>query len=202
MTDSAPRSGSAARWFVGGVAAAGLVAVLALALLVNIFERKQEARTAFVRVTPVTDTTEDPAAWGANFPLQYDLYQRTTDQVRTRFGGSEAMPRTPTEADPRSVVAQSKLEEDPRLKRMWAGYAFSRDFREERGHAYMLDDQTFTERQQVQQPGTCLNCHASLYVVYNRLGDGDPVAGFERINQMPYAEAREHADRAIACIDC
>ena len=202
MTDTPPPARSAAKWFVGGVAAAGLAAVLALALLVNIFERKQEARTAFVRVTAVTDTTEDPAEWGANFPLQYDLYQRTTDQVRTRFGGSEAMPRTPTDADPRSVVAQSKLEEDPRLKRMWAGYAFSRDFREERGHAYMLDDQTFTERQQVQQPGTCLNCHASMYVVYNRVGDGDAVTGFERINQMPYAEAREHAGRAIACIDC
>jgi nitrite reductase (cytochrome c-552) len=187
---------------VGGVVAAGLVAVLALAVLVNIFERKQEARTAFIRVTAVTDTTDDPATWGANFPLQYDLYQRTTDQVRTRFGGSEAMPRTPTEADPRSVLAQSKLEEDPRLKRMWAGYAFSRDFREERGHAYMLDDQTFTERQQVQQPGACLNCHASMYVVYNRLGEGDSFAGFERLNQMPYAEARQHAKQAIACIDC
>ena len=66
--------------------------------------------------------------------------------MRTRFGGSEALPRTPTEADPRSIVAQSRLEEDPRLKTMWAGYAFAIDFREERGHAYMLDDQTFTER--------------------------------------------------------
>ena len=34
---------------------------------------------------------------------------------------------------------------------MWAGYAFAKDFREERGHAYMLDDQVFTERQQVDQ---------------------------------------------------
>ena len=43
---------------------------------------------------------------------------------------------------------------------MWAGYAFAKDFREERGHAYMLDDQTFTERQQVvKQPGTCIHCH-------------------------------------------
>jgi nitrite reductase (cytochrome c-552) len=202
MTDTPPPARSATRWFVGGVAAAGLAAVLVLALLVNIFERKQEARTAFVRVTAVTDTTEDPAVWGANFPLQYDLYQRTTDQVRTRFGGSEALPRTPTDADPRSVVAQSKIEEDPRLKRMWLGYAFSIDFREERGHAYMLEDQTFTERHQVAQPGTCLNCHASMYVVYNKVGDGDLTTGFERINQMPYAEAREHASRAIACVDC
>ena len=64
------------------------------------------------------------------------------------------MPRTPSEADPRAIVAQSRLEEDPRLKTMWAGYAFAKHFREERGHAYMLDDQTYTERQIVaKQPG-------------------------------------------------
>jgi hypothetical protein len=65
------------------------------------------------------------------------------------------------------VVSRSKLEEDARLRTMWAGYAFARDFREERGHAYMLDDQTFTERQQVvKQPGTCMQCHAAEEAAY------------------------------------
>jgi nitrite reductase (cytochrome c-552) len=125
------------------------------------------------------------------------------DQVRTRFGGSEAVPRTPTDADPRSVVAQSRLEEDPRLVTMWKGYAFAVDFREERGHAYMLEDQTFTQRQQVvQQTGACANCHASVYVPYKKLGDGDIFAGFERLNRMPYQEARQHLEHPVACIDC
>lgn len=123
-----------------------IVAAAGAALLINIFERKQEARHPFYRVVELTDETIDPAIWGKNFPLQYDAYLRTVDQVRTRFGGSEAVPRTPDRADPRSIVAQSRLEEDPRLKLMWAGYPFARDFREDRGHAYMLDDQTFTER--------------------------------------------------------
>jgi nitrite reductase (cytochrome c-552) len=141
--------------------------------------------------------------WGKNFPLQYDGYKRTVDQVRTRFGGSEAAPRTPTAADPRSIVAQSRLEEDPRLKTMWAGYAFAVDFREERGHAYMLDDQTYTERQNVtKQPGTCMNCHASTYTIYKKLGDGDLFVGFDALNQMPYAEARKLAEHPVACIDC
>ncbi|HSH16297.1 MAG TPA: ammonia-forming cytochrome c nitrite reductase subunit c552, partial [Verrucomicrobiae bacterium] len=144
--------------FVVTVLVAALVAVGGLAILINVLERKQEARNPFFRVVELTDDTEDPAEWGKNFPLQYDDYLRTTDQVRTRYGGSEALPRTPTEADPRSIVAQSRLEEDPRLKTMWAGYAFARDFREERGHAHMLEDQTFTERQQAaSQPGTCLH---------------------------------------------
>mgnify|MGYP001308181673 CR=1 FL=1 len=190
----------------------GLLAIAALlsaaatfavtALLVNIFERKQEARNPFFRVVELTDETEDPAIWGKNFPMQYDRYRRTVDMVRTRFGGSEALPRTPDEADPRSIVSQSKLEEDPRLKTMWAGYAFSIDFREERGHAYMLEDQTFTQRQKKPQPGTCLNCHASTYVTYKKLGDGDITRGFEKLNAMPYKEARELVTHPVTCIDC
>ena len=182
---------------------AALAAAGGAALLVNIFQRKQEARNPFYRVVELNDDTEDPAVWGKNFPMQYDGYRRTVDQIRTRFGGSEAVPRTPTQADPRSIVAQSKLEEDPRLKLIWAGYAFATDFREERGHAFMLEDQTYTERQIVaKQPGTCLHCHASVYVSYKKLGDGDLFKGFERINQLPYSEARQLVTHPIACIDC
>ncbi len=180
-----------------------LAAIGCAALLVNIFERKVEARNPFYRVVALSDSTEDPALWGKNFPLQYDGYTRTVDQVRTRFGGSEAVPRTPTQVDPRSIVAQSRLEEDPRLKTMWAGYAFAVDFREERGHAYMLEDQTFTERQRVaKQPGTCLHCHASVYVPYMKAGNGDLIKGFEMVNPMPYSEARKLVRHPIACIDC
>lgn len=186
--------------FVGG---ATLVTLIALALLVNIFERKQEAKNPFFRVVELTDETEDPMIWGKNFPLQYDGYKRTTDQVRTRYGGSEAMPRTPTQADPRSIVAQSRLEEDPRLKTMWAGYAFARDFREERGHAYMLSDQTYTERQQVvQQPGACIHCHGSVYVPYKKAGGGDLIKGFEHYNPLPYLQIKDDFKHPVACIDC
>src|SRR5215475_610155 len=179
------------RIFFTIVGLAVLATIVGVALLMNIFERKQEARNPFYRVVELTDDTEDPAVWGKNFPLQYDDYKRTTDQVRTHFGGSEALPRTPTQADPRSVVSQSRLEEDPRLRVMWAGYAFAKDFREERGHAYMLDDQIFTERQHVaQQPGTCLQCHASVYVPYKKAGNGDLIKGFEKLNQQPHFEAR------------
>ncbi len=183
--------------------AAAIAAVAATALLVNIVQRQQEAQNPFYRVVDLDDSTVDPAVWGRNFPLQYDSYRRTVDQVRTRYGGSEAVPRTPTAADPRSIVAQSRLEEDARLKTMWAGYAFARDFREERGHAYMLDDQTFTERQDVvQQPGTCMHCHASVYVPYKTLGGGDLIKGFEAMNQMPYQDARKLVSHPVACIDC
>jgi nitrite reductase (cytochrome c-552) len=189
------------KWII--VILAALAAAGGAALLVNIMERKQEARNPFYRVVELTDNTEDPEIWAKNFPLQYDSYKRTVDQVRTRFGGSEAVPRTPTQADPRSIVAESRLEEDPRLKTMWAGYAFAKDFREERGHAYMLLDQTYTERQVfAKQPGTCLHCHASVYVPYKKAGNGNIFEGFEKMNEMPYSEARKLVSHAVVCLDC
>ena len=178
-------------------------ALAGLALLTNIMERKNEARNPFFRVVELTDDTVDPEIWGKNFPLQYDGYKRTVDQSRTRYGGSEAKPHTPSEADPRSVVSQSRLEEDPRLKTMWDGYAFAVDFREERGHAYMLEDQSFTDRQHFsKQPGACINCHASAYPVYKRLGGGDIFKGFDALNKMPYVEARKEVTHPVACVDC
>ncbi len=173
------------------------------ALLINIFEHKQEAQNAFFRVVEITDETDDPAVWGRNFPLQYDAYKRTVDQTRTRYGGSEALPHGPSQADPRSVVSQSKIDEDTRLKVMWAGYPFSVDFREERGHAWMLDDQRYTKRVlDFKQPGTCLNCHASTYNIMKKLGDGDIFKGFDKMNHMPYAEASKLAKHPVSCIDC
>ncbi len=190
------------RWpiLIGIVA---LATVGLLALLTNIFERQAEALNPFYRVVELTDTTTNPATWGMNFPIQYDLYKKTVDMTRTRYGGSEALPKQPTEIDPRETVSTSRLVEDPRLREFWAGYAFAEDFREERGHAYMLVDQQFTDRQRVaQQPGTCLHCHASVYVPYLEAGDGDLMAGFERLNQMTYQEAVKHVEHPVSCIDC
>ena len=203
MTQPEERPRSRAWLFVLIAALSVIAAAAVTALLTNILERKQEARNPFYRVVEIDDTTVDPAVWGKNFPLQYDDYLRTVDQVRTRFGGSEAVPRTPTSADPRSIVAQSRIEEDPRLKVLWAGYAFSKDFREERGHAHMLADQTFTERQHVvQQPGACLHCHASVYAPYKAAGGGDLVKGFEAFNKMKFQDARALVQHPVACIDC
>jgi len=186
---------------VGFVAFAA--AIGGVALLTNIIERRNEAKNPFFRVVELTDDTTDPEIWGKNFPLQYDGYKKTVDQVRTRYGGSEAIPVAPSHSDPRSVLAQSRLEEDPRLKTMWDGYAFAVDFREERGHAFMLEDQTFTERQKVvTQPGTCIHCHASTYTAYKKLGDGDLFKGFDALNRIPYTEARKEVTHPVACIDC
>jgi nitrite reductase (cytochrome c-552) len=207
MTDSTedPRGtrGSSMKWIVLAALGGMILAIGGALLLTNIMQRQSEARQPFHAVVALNDTITDPAVWGRNFPQQYDDYLKTVDQTRSKYGGSEALPVAQTSGDPRSWVSQSRIEEDPRLVTMWSGYAFATDFREERGHAYMLQDQMYTERQQVtQQPGTCLHCHASVYVPYLKLGDGDLIAGFERANQMTYQEALPHVEHPVACIDC
>ena len=94
------------------VAAASLVAIGVLALLINIMEHKQEAKNPFFRVVELTDDTDDPAIWGKNFPFQYDAYLKTVDQVRTKYGGSDALPRTP----PKWILVRSS--HSPKLKKI------------------------------------------------------------------------------------
>src|SRR5687767_3521261 len=89
-----------------------VVTFLTAALLMNIFDRKQEAKNPYVRLVEVDENTSDPRVWGTNWQRQYDGYSRTVDQTHTQYGGSEGTP------------PDSRLEMDPWLKRMFAGYAF------------------------------------------------------------------------------
>jgi nitrite reductase (cytochrome c-552) len=181
------------------LASAFLVAVVATLVvtfvLVTMFERKQEARTPFVRAVEVSELSTDSQPWGANWPHHFDGWRSTAGD--TFYGGSSALPA-------------SKLEKYPWLKRLYAGYAFSIDYREARGHAYMLYDQGVTERvTQKPQAGACLHCHTSISVLYRKVGleaMGQPadeaalaadfnmpavIRGFEELSTRPYFEVMQ-----------
>lgn len=150
-----PRRGSAAVLVLAFLAAAIATALVAW-VLITIYGRKQEARTQFVRVAEVSEISTDPEPWGLNWPHHFDGWKSTAGDKF--YGGSNAMP-------------QSKLETQPWLKRLYAGYAFSLDYREARGHAYMLYDQGVTERvTKKSQAGACLHCHGSMNVLYRKAG--------------------------------
>ena len=101
-------SGRARTWLLGALGFAGIagVTVLLLALLTNIFERKQEARQPFVRVVDVTEDTMDPKVWGQNWPYQYESYLRTSLPTATRYGGRGA-------GSSDEGPAAQKIERDP-----------------------------------------------------------------------------------------
>lgn len=160
------------------------------ALLINIQERKAESRWKHVKVVELDETTTDPKEWAKNYPHEYDSYRRTVDTARTRYGGSEAY---------------SKIDQSPIWKRIFSGYAFGVEYREERGHAYSLEDQKLTERtKQFSQPGACLQCHAGgMKHVYEKAGNGNLHAGFSKVNAMPLEEAwKLTSGHPVACIDC
>ncbi len=192
--DAKPR-----RWpfYLGLFAVVAAGSAAGAALLVSITERKQEALHSQVRVVQVGDDDTDPARWGLNWPAQYDSYKRTALRTATKFGGhagSEAMP-------------EEKIERDPWLKRMFGGYAFSIDYRDRRGHAYMLADQEATQRLTKPQSGSCLHCHASVMPLYRQLGQGDADKGFAEsfkysykdLNQKLHESGKAHP---VTCGDC
>ncbi|MDJ0974453.1 MAG: ammonia-forming cytochrome c nitrite reductase subunit c552 [Planctomycetota bacterium] len=166
-------------------------------LIANIAERKAEGKNRFVRVQEVDEDTTDPALWGRNWPAQYDSFLLTQLPAKEQFGGgggSEALP-------------EQKAETYPWLTRIFQGYAFAIDYREARGHAYMLSDQEVTKRHKVSQSGSCLHCHASVMPLYRELGDGDATEGFKKSHKLSYQEANKqlhdlgHA-HPMSCGDC
>ena len=188
MSDEGKTMRRAWRLYAATVAVTAVATVGVVALLMNIRQRKAEGEHRFVQLADFDEDTVDPEVWGRTFPRQYDSYRRTVDTERTRHGGSEAFDR---------------LEADPKLKRLFAGYAFGVDYREERGHAYMLSDQDLTIRvKQFKQPGACLHCHSSILPAYRKAGDGDVMKGFEKVCGMPLTEARGLVTHPVSCLDC
>ncbi len=184
MTTHEPTQKSPSRWwllaaFVGGLVIMGLVA----ALLVNITTRKAEAEEYPLKVVEIAENEIDPEVWGKNFPRHYDSFMKTQDStISTPYGGS---------------VPYNKLERYPAMVRIWAGYAFSKDFNEERGHFYALQDQKETLRTEiVDQPGACINCHsADMITLIDEMG-------WEEFNSAPYNDLRDDLHIASSCADC
>jgi nitrite reductase (cytochrome c-552) len=183
-------------YVVVGVVAGVLTAAIA-ALLIDIFKKKSEAKRPYVQLVQVSEDDTDPAKWGINWPKEFDAYKRTAITTRTRFGGHGGSEALPVE----------KIDRDPWLKRMFLGYAFSIDYRDRRGHAYMLQDQEMTKRLTKPQTGSCLHCHASVMPLYRSLGKGDPIEGlhvsykhsYQELNQMLHESGHGHP---VSCVDC
>lgn len=186
-------------WRPGRALLLGLVFIVAVGatllvtwVLITMFGHKQAARQPFVRVAEVSEISTDSEPWGRNWPHQFDGWKATAGDEF--YGGSSALP-------------ESKLDTHPWLKRLYAGYAFSIDYREARGHAYMLYDQGVTERVTKRpQAGACLHCHSSPNVLYRKVGleamglPSDDAAlaadfnmpavirGFQELSTRPYGE--------------
>ena len=127
----------------------GIIIILAAALVgVLLYIKNQPAATRGVApITEIEPKEADSAKWGVNFPNQHTTFQLTeSNNARTAFGGSEPY---------------SRLEDDPRLITLFAGYGFSKDYNEDRGHANSLTDVRATLRVNDTTPGTCYSCKSA-----------------------------------------
>jgi nitrite reductase (cytochrome c-552) len=191
------------RWgtisFYGGtMIGVGVLTTCVAMLWQNINDRKVEAQQHAFRVVELNNDMIDPAEWGKNYPRQYEMYLQTAEIQATKYGGS---------------VNYQKMDKFPVYRTLFKGYAFAIDYREERGHQYMLSDQDETERvKQFKQPGACIHCHSSNNKAYRDEGRkaGVPdekqreqlMKGFEIVCAMPIAEARKLVTHPVTCVDC
>lgn len=131
---------------------ATIVIVFLLGLFASsIIERRAEAVFAYTPQVKHSQYEPRNNIWGQNYPRQYQSYLRTADTTfRSKYNGNAMV---------------DMLEEDPRMVILWAGYAFSRDYKQGRGHAHAITDIHNTLRTGAPadgvpsiQPNTCWAC--------------------------------------------
>ena len=160
---------------------AGLIVVLGL-LAVSIMERRWEAQRPVLTLNPIARWEPDNAVWGRNYPREYESYLRTRETgTRTKFGGGP----------PRDYLA-----ENPRQVILFAGYPFSKDYQQARGHYHAITDITHTKRVNEKTVGTCWTCKSTdVPKLIEELG----ADGFYH---QKFADLRGRVTHPIGCQDC
>jgi nitrite reductase (cytochrome c-552) len=171
-------------WIAGMVVLLAVIAVVLLGLLaVSILERRWEAQRPSMVLTPIAEWEPDNAVWGQNYPREYESYLKTSvDDTRTEYGG--AFPRDYLDEDPRQVI-------------LFAGYGFSKDYLQSRGHYYAVEDVTNSKRLKTPyNAGTCMTCKSTdVPRLMNTMG----VEAFYAAN---FHDIKNQVSHPIGCQDC
>lgn len=167
-------------WVIYGVT---ILVVFLIGLLgSSIIERRTESNQIIQNVKPINDWEPRNEIWGENYPREYETYLETKDtSFASKHGGSATI---------------DALERYPDLVVLWAGYAFSRDYNQSRGHYLAIKDIRSTLRTDVPQPATCWTCKSTdVPRLMNKMG----IAEFYK---KPWKELGPEVVNAIGCQDC
>jgi nitrite reductase (cytochrome c-552) len=106
---------------------ATVVVVFILGLFAStIVERRAESAFVYTPQVEHGQFEPRPEVWGQNFPREYQSWLKTEDTTfRSEFMGSAWI---------------DMLEVDPRLVVLWAGYGFSKEYNQARGHMHAVAD--------------------------------------------------------------
>jgi len=167
-----------------------VVVVFLLGLLASsIINRKNEAKYKYIPQVEISENEPRSEVWGENFPKEYQSYIQTSQTDFASYQGGSAM--------------RDMLEEDPNLVVLWAGYGFSKDYNQGRGHAYAIDDIHNTLRTggpkgkgDGPMPSTCWTCKSpDVPRLMNE-------KGVEEFYKGKWADKGSEVVNAIGCADC
>jgi len=167
-----------------------MIIVFLLGLLASsIVQRKSEREYVYKPKARIMDWEPRSSVWGENFPREYQSWLETRDtSFRSEFNGN---------------VMIDEMERDPRMVILWAGYAFSKDYRQSRGHFYAITDIRNSLRTGAPtgidngpQPNTCWTCKGPDVP---RLMQERGITGFYK---GKWASLGDQVINTIGCADC
>lgn len=174
-------------WLLFG---ATLVLVFFVGLLAStIVERRAESVYANHKLVKIGAHESRNAIWGKNYPREYESWKRTIEGDKaTKHNGN---------------TFRDALDEDPRMVVLWAGYAFSKDYNQPRGHANAVSDVHKTLRTGAPtnehdgpQPGTCWACKSPDVTRLMAL------QGVSNFYKAKWAAHGSEVVNPIGCADC
>jgi nitrite reductase (cytochrome c-552) len=167
-----------------------VLVVFGLGLLTsNIIERRTEAQYVDQNKVDIKEFEPRNIVWGQNYPRQYETYMATRDtSFVSKYNGN-------THVD--------QLEQFPALVILWAGYGFSKDYNQAKGHVYAINDLYKTLRtgaptgpEDGPMPATCWTCKSpDVPRLMNEIG----------VKEFYEGKWSRHGDQIvnpIGCADC
>ena len=177
-------------WFAWALFITTIVVVFFLGLLASsIIERRTEAAFVNIPKNKINEFEPRNEVWGENYPREYQSYYGTADtSFRSKYNGNAMI---------------DMLEVDPRLVVLWAGYSFSKEYNQGRGHYYAVTDVQNILRTGAPktagdgpQPATCWTCKSpDVPRLMNKMGVTQFYTG-------KWASLGHEVVNPIGCADC
>ncbi|HPE54991.1 MAG TPA: ammonia-forming cytochrome c nitrite reductase [Bacteroidales bacterium] len=174
-------------WFL--LAATILVVFLLGILASSIIERRAETAYVYKPQVKINDYEPRNEVWGKNYPREYQSYMQTAEtDFKSKYNGNTMI---------------DMLEVDPRLVVLWAGYGFSKDYNQGRGHVYAVEDLRNSLRtggpkdeNSGPMPSTCWSCKSpDVPRTMNQ-------AGIAEFYKGKWARLGGEIVNPIGCADC
>ncbi|MFW5705785.1 MAG: ammonia-forming cytochrome c nitrite reductase [Bacteroidota bacterium] len=167
-----------------------VVVVFVLGMLATtITERRIEREYVYEPRVQIAEWEPRNEVWGENFPAQYQSHQETSDTgFHSKYNGNAMI---------------DMLVENPRMVVLWAGYAFSKEYNQGRGHYYAIKDLRHilrTGAPEIEEPepmpATCWTCKSSdVPRLMNEVGITEFYRG-------KWSRWGEEVVNSVGCADC